>query len=225
MRIELKLPDLTEFPKGFPDYWLNIIFTNNQPLSYKVRAIITSYVRLVEAAMTEYCQARSLIHAVWNDNLSTRLGDHNRAVANFEACLTNMHRAVRFMIQIRRRIDIPKDLKSQILPKPQFTEARISDRIRNVRDAIHHLDEKIIDGSLSENTPFALQATGPETPIPDEPGQTLKAIDRLKIGRLEIKLMELHKWLVEMGRCAEQISLYEGQKRMGPSAASPPPVT
>ncbi len=225
MRIELGLPDLAEFPKGFPDYWLNITFTNNQPIPYKVRAIITTYVRLVEAAIIEYRQARSLMHSVWNDSLSTRLGDHHRAAANFEACITNMHRAVRFMIQIRHRTDIPTELKKRIPQKPQFTEYRISNRIRNVRDAIHHLDEKIIEGSLSDNAPFALQATGPETPIPEEPGQTLKSIDRLKIGRLEIKFVELHKWLVEMGHCAEHISQYEGQRRVAPSVIASPPVT
>ena len=29
MTFELKLPELPEYPDGFPDYWLNILFRNN----------------------------------------------------------------------------------------------------------------------------------------------------------------------------------------------------
>jgi hypothetical protein len=140
MRIELELPELPEFPDGFPDYWLNILFTNNRQTSYQVRAMTTTYVRLVEAAMTEYRQARSLVHAVWsNGGTKGWLGIHNRACAYFESCLTNMHRAVRFMMKILSRPDVPRALKDLFPNKPLFTRSHIADRICNVRDAIHHL--------------------------------------------------------------------------------------
>ena len=41
MYIQLELPDLVEFPKGFPNYWLNILFTNNRLDTYRVHAITT----------------------------------------------------------------------------------------------------------------------------------------------------------------------------------------
>ena len=50
---------------------------------------------------------------------------------------------------------------------------------------------------------------GPETLIPEEPGQTLKTYDRLQIGSYEITFLELCTWLNEMGRCADQISKFE----------------
>jgi hypothetical protein len=210
MIFELNLPELSEYPDGFPDYWLNILFRNNQStVSYKGRAAITTYVRLVEAAMTEYREARSLIHKAWNgDGMGLR--DNIRACAYFEACLLNMHRAARFMISIRSSRDVPRALKDLFPGKPLFTRPHIADRIRDVRDEIHHLDEHVLKGTIPENSTFALLASGPETPVPHEPGQTLKTIDRLQIGSYEIPFSDLCKWLLEMARCAEQISEYEG---------------
>jgi hypothetical protein len=31
MRVQLELPELTEYPDGFPAHWLNIFFTKNRP--------------------------------------------------------------------------------------------------------------------------------------------------------------------------------------------------
>ncbi|MGB8898802.1 MAG: hypothetical protein WCC90_05960 [Methylocella sp.] len=74
---------------------------------------------------------------------------------------------------------------------------------------MQHLEEKVLDGTVPEKTPFMIQAVGPETPIPEEPGQTLKTIDRLQIGSYEIKFSELCAWLMEMGECADKISKYK----------------
>ena len=115
------------------------------------------------------------------------------------------------MIRIRSRSDVPNALKALFLNKPRFTEDRVANRIQNVRHAIQHLEEKILDGSIPEFTPFALRADGAETPVPGEPGQTLKTIDRLQIGAYEIRFSELCTWLQEMALFADQISKYEGR--------------
>jgi hypothetical protein len=222
MRIQLEIPELTEFSNGFPSHWVNIIFTRNRPDTYQIHAIVTTYVRLVEAAMAEYRQGRLLVHAFWNHHGSLQMSAHNMAAAYFEACLTNMHRAVQCMIKIRGRRDVPEDLKSLIPKKPRFTEDRIASRIRDVRHAVQHLEEQVLDGTVPERTPFMIQAVGPEAPIPEEPGQTLKTIDRLQIGSFEITFSELCSWLREMGQCAEAISRYE---RVNDPAIDASPVT
>jgi hypothetical protein len=209
MRVRLELPELMEFSSGFPAHWMNIIFTRNRPDTYQVHTIITTYVRLVEAAMAEYRQARLFVHAFWNHHGSLQIGAHNMAGAYFEACLTNMHRAVRCLIKIRSRRDVPEDLKRLIPEKPRFTEDRIASRIRDVRDAVQHLEDQVLDGTVPEKTPFMIQAVGSETPILEEPGQSLKTIDRLQIGSFEIMFSELCSWLKEMGQYAELISRYE----------------
>jgi hypothetical protein len=53
MRVQLELPELTEFPNGFPAHWMNVFFTKNRPDTYQIHAITTTYLRLVEAAMED----------------------------------------------------------------------------------------------------------------------------------------------------------------------------
>jgi hypothetical protein len=62
-------------------------------------------------------------------------------------------------------------IKGLLTEKPQFTKGRVADRIRHIRGAIQHLDDQVLDGTVPEGSPFALQATGPETPIPEQPGK------------------------------------------------------
>ena len=82
-----------------------------------------------------------------------------------------MHRAVRCMLKIRGRPDVPQALKDLLPVRPRFVEARVADRIRDVRDAIQHLEGQVLDGTIPEKTPFMLGAVGPETSIPEEPGK------------------------------------------------------
>jgi hypothetical protein len=211
MRIKLDLPELTEFQNGFPGYWMSVIFMGNRPDTYHTHAITATYVRSVEAAFFEYRQGRSLVYKTWVDRHPSTIpiGTQNLACSSFEQCLTSMHRCVRCMLRIRGGREVPQALKDLIPTRPRFVEDRIADRIRGVRDAIQHLEEVVLDGTIPENTPFMLGAVGPERPIPEEPRQTLKTIDRLQIGNFEITFLELCTWLKEMGQCAEQISKFE----------------
>jgi hypothetical protein len=97
-------------------------------------------------------------------------------------------------------------MKDLIRAKPRFAQDRVANRIRH---AIQHLDEQVLDGRVPENTPFALMATGKEAPIAEEPGQTLKTIDGIQIGNLEIRFSELCALLVEMGQYAERLCKFE----------------
>ena len=105
----------------------------------------------------------------------------------------------------------PADLKSLFPQKPHFTTDAVAGKVRGVRDAIQHMDERVVSGDIPKWTPFALMATGPETLVP-ESTQILKVIDRLRIGKNELLFFDLVAWLIEMGDCAELISKYERDK-------------
>ena len=213
MKLKLEIPELTEFANGFPAFWVGSLFLTQQPTTYQVRAVVTTYIRLVESAMVQYRQAREFVYAFWNHGGSLNIGATNLASSHFEACLTNMHRAGRCLVQIRRRTDVPQDIKALFPTKPRFIEDRVAERVRNMRDATQHTLEQVQDGTIPENTPFMIHATGHEQPIPEEPGQTLKTIDRLQIGHSEIRFDELTRWLLEMAECAQRLADYYGQTK------------
>jgi hypothetical protein len=211
MIVEIAIPELTQYPNGFPSHWMNIIFLGNRPDDYKSHAIITTYVRLVEGAYVHYRNARQLVQAVWNNHGAIAIGSHNLSSIYFEDCINSMHRAVLCMKGIRHNREVPEGLRSMFPDTPHFTKDAIANRIRGIRDVIQHMDARVLKGQIPEGTTFMLTATGPETPVPEsnQPNQTLKRIDRLAIGDAEVLFTELVAWLREMGKCAESISKYK----------------
>ncbi len=208
MIVRTEIPELTVYPDGFPRYWFNLTFTNNRADDYRVNAIVTTYVRLVEAAHTQYREARRLIMGVWDRSLG--LYEINHAATQIENCITSMHRAILCMERIRGNANVPVEIKALIPERPGFSTNIVANRLKIIRNTIQHLDDKVLKGIVPQGTPFTFNATGPETAVPDsdQPGQTLKIIDRLVIGKYELPFSDLFNWLVEMGECAEKISRY-----------------
>jgi hypothetical protein len=48
MIVEIAIPELTLYPNGFPRHWLNILFFGSRAESFKIHAIVMTYVHLVE---------------------------------------------------------------------------------------------------------------------------------------------------------------------------------
>jgi hypothetical protein len=214
MIVRVDIPEITNYPDGFPSHWMNIILLGNRPDAYKVHAIVTTYVRLVEGALVHYWRARNQVLKFWNMHTAIAIGSHNLSSTYFEDCINSMHRAALCMNRMRGNRDVPDDLKGLFPKRPRFAADAVAKRLRDMRDTIQHMDEKVFNAEIPDGTPFMLLATGLETPVPnsDQPNQTLKVIDRLIIGDQEISFVELATWLTEMGECAEVISKYERPK-------------
>jgi len=210
MYVSIELPDINEYPNGFPEYWLNCIFNGPISTDYRVNSLVSTYVRLVEASLIEYRLAHVRLGEFWKTHDSINIGAMNKAISHFEACILNMHRAIRCFVRLRRSPYAPQELKDLLRKdKPSFVADKITDRLANVRDAIHHFDEMILKEEFPEGAPIALKPDGPESLIADENGQSLKIIDRLMIGKMEITFSELAEWLVEMSHYTEIICRYK----------------
>lgn len=172
----------------------------------------STYVRLVEAALIEYRLAQSPLKEFWAPSETLKLSSMHRSIAHFEACITDMHRAIRCFTWLKNNEAVPLDLRSLLqTEKPTFITDKIAGRLRKMRDAIHHMEENFMKENIPEGASFTLFPEGLETPVESEPGQTLKKIDRLNIGTMEIMFSELAEWLIEMGRYAEKISEYKSE--------------
>lgn len=206
MYIEFDTPDISEFSSGFPGYWLKSIFIQSPSEKYQVNALTSTYIRLVEAALFEYSSGISKLKEFYGTNSSINISALHRSVSHFEACISNMHRAINCFRRLRR--DRDKDPLAMHLnaEKSNFAAEAVAKKLRDMRNEIHHLDEMVLDGRVSNGQPFALGASGRETAHPSEPNQTIKTIDRICIGSKEIKFQELHTWLTEMAGFAQKIT-------------------
>ena len=218
MYVSIKIPDIKEYPEGFPNYWLNFLFGRSISTNYQVTALASTYVRLVEAALAEYRLAMPKLDEFWNTHTSLNLGAMHRAISHFESCLSDMHRAINCFTRLRRHKDLPKSLQLKLNEqRPRFVADQISDQIREMRNAIHHLEEQVMNGTIQVGEPIALKPDGPERPHASEANQTVKTIDRLVIGQSELLFTDVAAWLSEMGRFADKIGTYEAPPESDPS--------
>ncbi len=209
MYVSIELPEVTEYPKGFPQYWLKSIFARAVSGNYQVNALASTYVRLVEAALREYRLGGEMLRESWGTHDSFNLGAIYRSVSHFETCLSNMYRAINCYRRLRRHQSRDPLCLALNDKRPAFATASVADQIHAMRHEIHHLEELLMDGRVQESQPTALLPDGPEAPHPTEPNQTVKSIDRLVIGGRELKFSHLATWLTEMARCADRIAEFE----------------
>ncbi|HEY8707231.1 MAG TPA: hypothetical protein VIM34_04460 [Burkholderiaceae bacterium] len=76
--IHIDVPDIDEYPKGFPQYWVKRAFINSISTNYQINALATTYVRLVEAALTAYRLGQAMLEEFWNTHTSLNLSAMHR---------------------------------------------------------------------------------------------------------------------------------------------------
>ncbi len=214
MYVSIDVPEIKEYPEGFPQYWLKTLFIGKVSSVFQVNALASTYVRLVEAALVEYRLGHLKLKEFWGTHTSLNLGAMHRSISHFESCLSDMYRAINCFTRLRRHKELG-DLR-QVLneERPRFIADDISDQLRTIRNEIHHLEELVMNGRLTEESPFALKPDGPETVHPTEANQTVKTIDRLVIAQRELLFSDLATWLKEMGHFAEKLASY-GPTKIG----------
>ena len=212
MHVEFNLPTVAEPRAAISSYWSRRIFGGQPSQDPHVDALASTCMRLVEAAVAKYGLAASALRQFFNDHSSLGLGAMHRATAHFEACVTDMHRAINVFRRLRNTRD--RDPLAVYLAevKPSFVDDRVATPVRNMRDAIHHFQEKLDKGQFAEGEPIAVKPDGPEDPHPSQEGQTIKTCDRLVIGSHELPFVDIADCLKEMSSAASRIAEFDPSK-------------
>lgn len=215
MYIEFDIPDLSASAEGVPQYWIKTLFIQTPSSRYQINALTSTYVRLVEAALIEYQLGSAKLREYWGTHSSINVGAMHRSMSHFETCISNLYRATNCFRRLRR--DKGQDPLSRELnhEKAIFATDPVSDRFRLFRNEIHHSEEMVMEGRISEGQPYGLKPDGPEVAHPTETNQTIKTIDRLVIGEREVRLSELADWITEMLSFAKRIADYLPNSRQG----------
>ncbi len=213
MIVKFNIPTVSDYAKGFPQYWMKYLFIGAVCENYQVNSLITTYVRLVEAALVEYRFGQQELKQYWTTHSSIDLGALNKSISHFENCLSTMHRAIKCFTRLRGHKHLPDDLRMLLKEeRARFPASYVSDQLRNIRHQIHHTEEHLMNGRIQRGQPIAVMPDGPELPHPTDASQTIKTIDRLSVGQIEIKFSDLAMWLREMGKFADKISKHDSTK-------------
>ena len=206
MYVNIKLPEIKEHSRGFPGYWMRVIFSGSPAQEYADHAIMSTYVRSIESALYSYGAARQGAIRYWDHGGNLNWADLMASSSHLEHCITDTHRAIEMLRALYRRPDLPKEILGWISPKPDVLKGATRERIRKMRVAIHHLDDLVRRGELPANSPFFPRVGGPEEPLPSEPGQTIKTIDRVELGTMEVRFEELRSWLLDLAAIASRMA-------------------
>jgi hypothetical protein len=210
MIVAISVPEISEYPNGFPQYWLKYAFIGSISPTFQVNALATNYIRLVEAALIEYRLGDQRLREFWDLREGFKLGAMNMSISHFENVLSDMHRATRFFSRLRHHKDLPPELRASFNTiKPKFVAAKIAKKIGDMRNAIHHAEADLMKDAWQVGNPIALNPTGSETSHPTEAGQTIKTIDRLSIGSHKLLFSEIATSLREMAFYAQKIAAYD----------------
>lgn len=209
MYVEFDLPTAPDLRIVVSNYWLRYTFLGSPSQNHQINALANMYMRLVEAAIIEYQLGSTALRQVWNDQSSIGFGAMHRSISHFESCVLDMHRAIKAYRRLRRHKAMDSLSVYLAVQKPSFATDGIADQVRHMRDAIHHMEEMVMDGSIVDGQPTALKPDGPVAAHLTEQGQTVKTFDRLIIGGRELTFSSIVTWLQEMSDIAEMIAHYE----------------
>ncbi|WP_180132631.1 hypothetical protein [Rhodoferax sp. BLA1] len=209
MHIIISLPPGPTVLTAVPQYWVQYFFRGTPSELYEVNALASTYLWLVEAAASEYQLASTALREFWATSESLDFPMLRRSISHFETCISDIHRAIDTYRRLRNHKS--RDALSVHLEdhKPEFVCDKVAHRFRNVRDAIHHLPEKIGKGEVTEGQFFSLKPDGPEVPHPTEAGQTNKTFDRLVIGPHELSFDEIAQTLTDLAVASERIATFQ----------------
>lgn len=200
MYVQFDLPEIPQ--QRVSSYWLKLVFIGSASSRYQINALTSTYVRLVESCLFEYQAGSTRLMEFWSTHTSINLGAMHNSISHFESCLTNAYRAINCYRRLRKggkNEPISIHLNAD---RPSFVSDAVANRFREIRNRIHHLDTAVLKREITEGQSFMLNPSGPEMPHPTEANQTIKTIDRLAIGDLEVRFSELADLLVEMQKFA-----------------------
>lgn len=211
MRVNIEIPDIVVYEHGFANFWLDFRYSGKSPADDKVRILTMTYMRLTEAALTEYRLGKEKVEEFWTTHSHFNFGAALRATTHFECCLADMKLGIRVFTVLRKDKALPCRMRTYLSQhKPKFVKDAENKTLLEMRDEIHHVEEHVIRGKIIPDQYIALLPTGPETDHPTEPGQAVKTIDRLVIGGYELLFSDLAALLKEMVEFAHEIGKRAG---------------
>lgn len=181
------LPD--NYGETFLKQLLNVVFAKGGPSDFAAAAYSRNFVRLCDLAIQEYNLAREALIEYVNtpNNVMCPLFV---ATGHFEQCIHAMRRAIRFA----RHKNGPR------LPRTDVFSFSVESRIRGLRDAIEHTDEKIREEKIKQGEFLMLAVKS----------------DCIELEGKKILYSELAEWLKQLHELSEIVATYREDRELQP---------
>jgi hypothetical protein len=134
---------------------LALIFQRVDADDFRRSVCVTSFIRLSDHALYEYklAQHEATAYRESRNGDSLSISAAMRAVAHLETSLTALHRAACFLMKLGTYPDV-----QQLTAGREIATGRTRVRLRDMRNAIQHLDGKLCDDEFPVDSPIMLIA-------------------------------------------------------------------
>lgn len=121
----------------------------------RARQVADGFVRLVEKTVLEYEASREKFIEFMSEGAAD---DLFRAQDHFESCIQSLHRAIAYLDRLRS-LGIRQTDGQAFVPRPRDLEVlrdETKGKVRRFRDFAEHLDQDVIDGTLSDEAEVSI---------------------------------------------------------------------
>jgi hypothetical protein len=167
----------------------------------QTNVLVLNFVRLVDLAIDEYNLGRKAKIKAKSTSLKSLMGlpmglpmvgQAIRSSSHFEVCISTTKRAIDHLKAIRSLRTAPQELKDLCPRKATVLQDTVGKQVKDLRDMVIHLEERIIRSEFEEGQKAALHIT--ETHI--------------ELGAEKILISDLVLWLQELHSIAHRFIDY-----------------
>lgn len=184
-----EMPDLSGlFAKTSLDVALNRMFCGGGPKDPTSYALLMNFNRVVDILIEDYEAARRSMQEATQATGDVPLHALLSAIGHFESCVTNTLRAIRFAQRLRNKS------RGVIVPRKLSVLAGVVEqRVRDLRNAIEHLDGQVTGDDWKPGNPLCLMAHE----------------SRIELAGLAIGYSELAQWITDLHALAADTAQYK----------------
>lgn len=181
---ECKMPDLSDIDSPLLPFLVVQLLVGERGLSQKASLYRREFIRLVNKAVREYCEAREVLLA--------EVAEHGRHLRPYEftdhieTCINAVSRLLKLLNRIKSEkasSSFPRELR-------KLVETH-SKSVRDVRDTVEHMDELIHKGEIAPGKPIMLTCS--------------QEGDRILVSDCELNFTDLAMVLEKMHEIAQHI--------------------
>lgn len=180
----LKVPNLSGLKLNSPAL-MPMLIVGEKPRDHIFVALVVNLVRIVDIGLTDYLNMRKCLLKYWyrKNSSSVPLGFLLLAAGHFEACISNLKRAIVHLKKIRGFSTVPRTTNDLLRKKYGVLSGKVEGRVTKMRDSIQHLEKRIREGKIRKG----------EAIYPSSSDK-----DGMKLGSHKIKFDELAQWIQEL---------------------------
>ena len=192
----IAMPDLCDLSSNLaPQRSRSFFISDSGRLEQPFRDLANTLARLIDQATDEYRLARRSLTEFLRPTMPSA-SSYWHSVTHVETCITAVHRALN-MVERLRKLGYRLSDRQPLIPSPRsrfldVTTKATRQRIREFRDSIHHIDERILDA-------------GPR----DESSVSISFMStKMTLKKMAITYDELSLWIRELHGIIARVNAY-----------------